>query len=208
MRTPLAITLGANAVNLGLDTALILGLGWGVRGAATATTTAEWLAAAAYLAMLFQRREALGGLHPRLVLGERLAAAAEELVPFVKAGGAMLMRTALLLGTKTLASATAARCACAAVLRLLLMRRSDAAGLGLGSSNCSGSKLPSSPPVLLSSAILPACPSATNCRLGVVPIAAHQVVSQLWLLSSLMVDSVAIAGQTLVAVQVGCAWFC
>ena len=116
MRTPLAITLGANAVNLGLDTALILGLGWGVRGAATATTTAEWLAAAAYLAMLFQRREALGGLHPRLVLGERLAAVAEELVPFVKAGGAMLMRTALLLGTKTLASATAARCACAALL--------------------------------------------------------------------------------------------
>jgi Na+-driven multidrug efflux pump len=37
----------------------------------------------------------------------------------------------------------------------------------------------------------------------VVPIAAHQVVTQLWLLSSLIVDSVAIAGQTLVAVQLG-----
>ena len=109
MRTPLGITLGANAVNLTLDTVLILGLGWGVRGAATATTTAEWLAASAYLAMLFRRREALGGLHPRLVLGESLAAAAAEMVPFVRAGGAMLMRTALLLCTKTLASATAAR---------------------------------------------------------------------------------------------------
>ena len=39
-------------------------------------------------------------------------------------------------------------------------------------------------------------------RLGVVPVAAHQVVTQLWLLSSLVVDSVAIAGQSLVAVQV------
>ena len=35
-----------------------------------------------------------------------------------------------------------------------------------------------------------------------VPVAAHQVVTQLWLLSSLVVDSVAIAGQSLVAVQV------
>ena len=41
-----------------------------------------------------------------------------------------------------------------------------------------------------------------------VPIAAHQVVSQLWLLSSLMLDAVAIAGQTLVAVQVRCTWLC
>lgn len=40
-------------------------------------------------------------------------------------------------------------------------------------------------------------------RLGAVPIASHQVVSQLWLLSSLVIDSVAIAGQTLVAVELG-----
>lgn len=39
-----------------------------------------------------------------------------------------------------------------------------------------------------------------------VPVAAHQVVTQLWLLSSLVVDSVAIAGQSLVAVQVRCCW--
>ena len=36
-----------------------------------------------------------------------------------------------------------------------------------------------------------------------MPIASHQVVMQLWLLSSLVVDSVAIAGQTLVAVELG-----
>lgn len=148
MRTPLGITLAANAINLGLDIFLIMGLGWGVRGAATATTTAEWVAAAAYLGVLWARRDALGGLSPRLVLGSRVRDALAEMLPFLQAGGAMLMRTALLLGTKTLASATAA-------------------------------------------------------RLGVVPVAAHQVVTQLWLLSSLIVDSVAIAGQSLVAVQLG-----
>ncbi|KAL4419186.1 hypothetical protein ABPG77_007776 [Micractinium sp. CCAP 211/92] len=148
MRTPLGITLAANFINLGLDVWLIMGLGWGVRGAATATTVAEWVAAAAYMGGLWARRDALGGLHPRLVLGSRVGDALDEMLPFLQAGGAMLMRTGLLLGTKTLASATAA-------------------------------------------------------RLGVVPVAAHQVVTQLWLLSSLIVDSVAIAGQSLVAVQLG-----
>lgn len=148
MRTPLGITLAANGINLGLDIFLIMGLGWGVRGAATATTTAEWVAALAYMGLLYKRRDDLGGLSPRLVLSSQLADALAEMTPFLKAGGAMLLRTGLLLGTKTLASATAA-------------------------------------------------------RLGVVPVAAHQVVTQLWLLSSLLVDSVAIAGQSLVAVQLG-----
>lgn len=148
MRTPLAITLGTNAVNLALDTVLILGLGWGVRGAATATCTAEWLAAGVYLALLWGRREQLGGLHPGSLLGPKAAQTLEEFAPFLKAGGAVLMRSTLLLGTKTLAAATAT-------------------------------------------------------RLGAVPIASHQVVSQLWLLSSFLLDSLAIAGQTLVAVELG-----
>lgn len=109
MKTPLAITLAANAINLALDIVLIMGLGWGVRGAATATTTAEWVAALAYLGVLYRRRDELGGLEPRLVLGSAVQEALEEMAPFLRAGGAMLMRTALLLGTKTLASATAAR---------------------------------------------------------------------------------------------------
>lgn len=149
MRTPLAITLVANGINLGLDILLILGLGWGVSGAATATTTAEWVAAGAYLFLLWRRRDALGGLDPAEALGSGATAqAVQELAPFLSAGAAVLLRTGLLLGTKTLASATAA-------------------------------------------------------RLGTVPIAAHQVVMQLWLLFSLLMDSLAVAGQSLVAVQVG-----
>lgn len=143
MRTPLAVTLGANVVNLGLDCALIWGAGWGVGGAAVATTIAEWGAAAAYGALIWKRREELG-LSPMPVLD--LRALPTQLAPFLRAGGAVLARTMLLLGTKTLASATAT-------------------------------------------------------RLGPVPIASHQVLSQLWLLSSLIIDSLAVSGQTLVAVE-------
>jgi hypothetical protein len=216
MRTPLGITLAANAINLALDTVLILGLGWGVRGAATATTTAEWVAAAAYLGLLYRRRAELGGLDPRLLLGARLREAAAEMAPFLQAGSAMLMRTALLLGTKTLASATAARWppppaapACLPPLPALLAARAAAQP---GGGPCIG-RAPAGRP-LSSGQQWPhqrrttPFPSPPPHRLGVVPIAAHQVVTQLWLLSSLIVDSVAIAGQTLVAVQARprCAW--
>ena len=40
-------------------------------------------------------------------------------------------------------------------------------------------------------------------RLGTVPVAAHQVLYQLWVLASFVVDSLAIAGQTLVATALG-----
>lgn len=40
-------------------------------------------------------------------------------------------------------------------------------------------------------------------RLGTVEIAAHQVLMQLWTLSSFLLDSLAVGGQTLVAVLLG-----
>ncbi len=149
MKTPLGITLSANAINLSLDVILILGLGWGVRGAACATTVAEWIAATSYLYFLWNRRDSLGGpkapeAMKRMTAGELVA----SFTPFFNAGGAVLMRTVLLLGTKTMASATAA-------------------------------------------------------RLGSTSIASHQVVMQLWLLTSMLVDSLAVSGQSMVAVEFG-----
>ncbi|KFM23311.1 MATE efflux family protein 2, chloroplastic [Auxenochlorella protothecoides] len=49
MRTPLYVTAGANALNLGLGWLLVLHLGWGVKGAALATAAAEAASAVAYL---------------------------------------------------------------------------------------------------------------------------------------------------------------
>ena len=45
--------------------------------------------------------------------------------------------------------------------------------------------------------------SAPRRRLGTVPVAAHQVVYQLWIFASFVIDSLAIAGQTLIAIALG-----
>lgn len=148
MRTPLFITVGANAVNFVLDAVLILGFGWGVTGAAIATSTAEIGAALAYLAALWRRKDDFGGIPSIDGLQLALSRAASDVSPFFRAGSAILMRTVLLLGVKTAASATAA-------------------------------------------------------RLGSVPMAAHQIVMQVWVLSSFMVDSLAVAGQALIAIDLG-----
>lgn len=153
MRTPLGITVTANAINLSLDIILILGLGWGVKGAACATTIAEWTAASSYLYFLWNRRSSLGGASaPEAMRSMTFNELLVSFTPFFNAGGAVLMRTVLLLGTKTMASATAA-------------------------------------------------------RLGSTAIASHQVVMQLWLLTSMLVDSLAVSGQSLVAVEFGRAKF-
>ena len=101
-RTPLVATLGLNLVNLVLDPLLIFGLGWGLAGAAIATVVAQWVGALLFVWLILgPRREALGvRLHwPHL----------RDLAPLVRVGGALLIRTLSLIGTMTLATATAAR---------------------------------------------------------------------------------------------------
>jgi MATE family multidrug resistance protein len=136
-RTPLIVTLGLNVVNLVLDPLLIFGLGMGLAGAAIATAVAQWAGALWFLDLLLRRkREELGITIalPRL----------HELVPFLRIGGALALRTFALIGTMTLATAVAT-------------------------------------------------------RIGTVQVAAHQVVTQIWLLLALVVDALAVAGQALVA---------
>ncbi|GAX78362.1 hypothetical protein CEUSTIGMA_g5804.t1 [Chlamydomonas eustigma] len=158
MRTPLVISVATNVLHLFLSLILIFPLpgipgvaeggsmGMGLSGAAVSTSVAEWLAAGTYLYLMWGKRADLGlDSAPQLLNpGE----AARQYTPFLKAGGAVLLRTAVLLGTKTLSAAVAT-------------------------------------------------------RLGPASIASHQVLSQVWILSSLIIDSLAISGQTLVAVQLG-----
>ncbi len=99
-RTPLWITIGLNVVNLVLDPLLIFGLGWGIAGAAWATTVAQWAGALAFVAAI---------LHPR-GLGVRFRAPRpHELLPLLKVGGALGLRTLALVSTLTLATAVATR---------------------------------------------------------------------------------------------------
>jgi MATE family multidrug resistance protein len=107
-RTPMYITLGLNAVNLALDPLLIFVLGWGLTGAATATATAQWLGALAFVFLLLvRRREELG------IVVEWPSM--DELIPFLKVGREMFIRTSALIGTMTLATAVATRVGVTAV---------------------------------------------------------------------------------------------
>jgi putative MATE family efflux protein len=136
-RTPLVVTLGLNAVNLVLDPILIFGMGWGIAGAAVATAVAQWTGALWFLWLILARRRATLGVTlalPRL----------RDLLPFLRVGGALVVRTFALIGTMTFATAVAT-------------------------------------------------------RVGTLAVAAHQVASQLWLLLALVVDSLAVAGQAMVA---------
>lgn len=140
-RTPLWVAVFVNLINLLLDPLLIFGLGWGIAGAAWATVIAQWAGALVFLwILLVSRREAMGIplALPRL----------REMLPFLRIGGHMLLRTGSLLGTMALSTATAA-------------------------------------------------------RVGVVEVAAHQVALQLWGFLALVLDTLAIAGQALIAHELG-----
>ncbi|KAK9837240.1 hypothetical protein WJX81_001184 [Elliptochloris bilobata] len=133
-RTPLAATLGCNALNLALDPLLIFAAGWGVAGAAQATVLAELLAAA-WLLRALSKRCALR-FAGRLALAQGLR--------FLGPTGLLMARTVAIGGTFALAASLAAR--------------SDAAHA-----------------------------------------AAHQACLQVWLGTSLLSDSLAVAAQSLVA---------
>ena len=107
-RTPMVVTLGFNVVNGGLDPLLIFVFDWGLAGAAAATAVGQWVGALTFLHLLLKaRREELGievrwpDLH--------------TLVPFLKVGRDLFLRTASLVGTMTLATAIAARVGVTAV---------------------------------------------------------------------------------------------
>lgn len=107
-RTPMYVTIGFNVVNASLDPLFIFVLDWGLAGAAAATALAQWLGAFVFLGLLLgRRREELGIplMWPTL----------RSLVPFLKVGRDLLLRTASLVGTMTLATAVAARVGVTAV---------------------------------------------------------------------------------------------
>lgn len=133
--TPLRITLAFNLVNLVLDPILIFVVGWGLAGAAVATTIAQWIGAGWFGALLW--RDWAGVSEARTLLPRML-----------RVGRDLTLRTMALLGALTFATAVAARA-------------------------------------------------------GVAIVAGHQVVSQLWLLTALILDALAVAAQALVGRLVG-----
>src|SRR5690606_4356565 len=101
-RTPLRVTLLLNLINLVLDPLLIFVAGLGLPGAAWATVVAQWVGAAAFLQLLFGRDRAKLGGALRL---PRLA----ELLPFLRIGWELAVRTFSLVLALALATAVATR---------------------------------------------------------------------------------------------------
>jgi putative MATE family efflux protein len=98
--TPLAVAAASAAGNLVLEVVLIYGLGLGLGASALATVVAQWGAAAVYLVRIGRAVRRLGvGLRPEPAAIARLAAV----------GGALLVRTAALRASITVATAVATR---------------------------------------------------------------------------------------------------
>lgn len=96
-RTPFYITLGFNLVNLVLDPLLIFGAGWDLNGAAVATLIAQWVGAGWFLVLINRR------------LGLRLRGVESgEMLGLLRVGRDVVIRTAALLVTFTVATRVAA----------------------------------------------------------------------------------------------------
>ena len=99
-RTPLAVAVAANVVNVALNAFLVLGLHWGIAGSAWGTACAQTAAAAAYLAMVARGARRAGvGLAPDLT-GLRAAAVT---------GVSLIVRTIALQAVLIVVTAIAAR---------------------------------------------------------------------------------------------------
>jgi putative MATE family efflux protein len=99
-RTPLAVAVAANLMNIVLNAVLVLGLGWGLAGSAWGTVAAQNAAAAAYLTIV-----ARGARRARVAFGPDRAGVRAAAV----AGAALVVRTLSLQAVLVVTTAMAAR---------------------------------------------------------------------------------------------------
>lgn len=108
-KTPIFVLVAANGINFVLDVVLIVGLGLGPMGAAIATTTAEWMAAGLFLAVLSGKLPSQG-TEDRLSIVPLLSVPAwNDVKPLLVASGSVLLRTLVLQVSLSGAAAMAAR---------------------------------------------------------------------------------------------------
>lgn len=109
-KTPIAILIVANIVNLFLDVALIAFAGMGPMGAAIATTTAEWISAGLFLGVLAGRLPAAAGqLSGVSILPARSIPSWIDIQPLIVASSSAFFRSLVLQLSISAAAAVAAR---------------------------------------------------------------------------------------------------
>jgi putative MATE family efflux protein len=97
LRWPLAIVLGGNVLNVGLELLFVYGLDWGIRGSAWGTVTAQAAMGAAFAVRLLAS------------IGRALGLRADLLRRLLSFGRHIFVRTAALFGSFLLATAVIAR---------------------------------------------------------------------------------------------------
>jgi putative MATE family efflux protein len=108
-KTPIAVLVAANLINLLLDVVLIVIMKMGPMGAAIATTTAEWISAGLFLAVLSGKLPSQG-VEKRLAVVPLLSIPSwDDVKPLVVASGSVLLRTLVLQLSLSAAAAMAAR---------------------------------------------------------------------------------------------------
>jgi putative MATE family efflux protein len=109
-KTPIAVLIAANTINLLFDVILIAYLGLGPLGAAIATTTAEWISAALFLLVLAGKIPSpTGERRPVPILPVRSVPSFEDLKPLLVASSAIFFRSLTLQISLSTAAALAAR---------------------------------------------------------------------------------------------------
>lgn len=99
-RVPLYVTLVINVLNVILNPVLMFWAGLGIQGAAWATLVAQWVGAIGFWLLLRRKSRAEDWAGGRLT--------GSDLVPFLRAGPVLILRTLLLVASLTVATAVAA----------------------------------------------------------------------------------------------------
>ncbi len=97
-RTPLAVVIASNILNVALELLFVYGFDWGVAGSAWGTVIAQWMAAAWFLGLI--------GAAVRSA-GAALRPAVEEMRRLLTIGRHVVVRTSALLAALALATAAA-----------------------------------------------------------------------------------------------------
>ena len=204
-RTPLVILLAANVINFSLDCILIpssssefgFGLGMGPSGAAIATTTAEWISALSFLAVLAGYLPSFAGdatdigrkkrgnesvpIKPSMSIPSW-----EEIKPLILASSSTFLRSAAIQITLSGAAAMAARGGLSSYFPIANVNN----------------EIKNIYTTDMSVMVSTAARSSVSAS-GAVTAAAHQIAIQLWLLTSYVCDALAAASQTLIADALG-----
>lgn len=178
-KTPIFVLFLANVVNFGLDVALITVAGFGPKGAAIATTTAEWISAILFLLVLAGKLPSADGelgkkdttssveATPTIVPSLSIPPYT-EIEPLIVASSSVFFRSLVLQLFLTAAAALVTR---------------EGVGGGIASATTTNSE---SMGISISDK-------------GASFISAHQIAFQIWMLCSYISDALAAASQGLVA---------